>query len=201
MTTAPLVGEPLAYGIGFVVLVAYAFAKSWAESLVTVAHEGGHMATLALTGRGHRGFELTEGKDREGNSTTEGGTDPVDTSFGIGWWMSVFFGYATPPLAGLAGAHALAHGNGWGVLWAGIVLLAVALLWANNGFARAVTALGLAGVLWAAIAGGPRTQAGVAFALVWLLLIGGVGQAVSDRGGSDGQKMEAGVSPILLTPI
>jgi hypothetical protein len=29
------------------VLVAYAFAKSWTESLVTVAHEGGHMAILA----------------------------------------------------------------------------------------------------------------------------------------------------------
>jgi Peptidase M50B-like len=78
-----------------------------------------------------------------------------------------------------------------GVLWAGIVLLIVALLWANNGFARAVTALGLAGVLWAAITGGPQTPAAVAFALVWLLLIGGVGQAVGDRGGSDGPKMAA----------
>ena len=47
MTTAPLVGEPLAFGIGFVVLIAYIFAKSWAESLVAVAHEGGHVATLA----------------------------------------------------------------------------------------------------------------------------------------------------------
>jgi hypothetical protein len=191
MTTAPLVGEPLAFGIGFAVLVTYAFAKSWTESMVTVAHEGGHMATLALTGRGHRGFELNEGRDRAGSAATEGGTDPIDTGFGVGWWMSVFAGYATPPLAGLAGAHALADGNGWGVLWAGIVLLAVALLWANNAFARAVTALGLVGVLWVAIAGGPRTQAAVAFALVWLLLIGGAAQAVGDRGGSDGRKMAA----------
>jgi hypothetical protein len=164
MTTAPLVGDPLAFGIGFVVLVAYAFARSWTESLVTVAHEGGHMAALAVTGRGHRGFELNESKDREGNALTAGGTDPIDSSFGVGLWMSIFAGYATPPLIGLGGAHALAAGNGWGVLWAGIVLLIVALLWANNGFARAVTALGLAGVLWAALAGGPQTQAAVAFA-------------------------------------
>jgi len=47
MTTAPWVGDPLAFGLGAIVLVAYAFAKSWTESLVTVAHEGGHMATLA----------------------------------------------------------------------------------------------------------------------------------------------------------
>ena len=44
-------------------------------------------------------------------------------------------------------------------------------------------------MLWVAIAGGPRTQAATAFALVWLLLIGGVAQAIGDRGGSDGQKM------------
>jgi Peptidase M50B-like len=189
MTTAPWVGDPLAFGVGAIVLVAYAFAKSWTESLVTVAHEGGHMATLALTGRGHRGFTLEEGKDYEGNAATDGATRPIDSSFGVTWWLCVFSGYATPPLAGLAGAHALADGNGWGVLWAGIVLLTVALLWANNGFARAVTALGLAIVLWVAIAGGPRTQAATAFALVWLLLIGGVAQAIGHRGGSDGQKM------------
>ena len=47
MTTAPWVGDPLAFGVGAIVLVAYAFAKSWTESLVTVAHEGGHMAILA----------------------------------------------------------------------------------------------------------------------------------------------------------
>ena len=38
-------------------------------------------------------------------------------------------------------------------------------------------------------ADGPRTQAATAFALVWLLLIGGVAQAIGHRGGSDGQKM------------
>lgn len=182
----PLVGEPIAYGIGFAVLVVYGLAKSWAESLVTVTHEGGHMAMLALTGRGHRGFRLTEGKDSEGNPATNGGTQPVDNSWGVGKWMSLFAGYATPPLVGLGGAYVLTDGNGWGVLWAGIVLLTVALLWANNGLARAVTGLALAGVIWAAAAGSPRVQAAVAFALVWVLLIGGVAQAVGDNGGSDG---------------
>ena len=96
-------GEPLAFGIGFMVLVAYAFAKSWTESLVTVAHEGGHMATLALTGRGHRGFELSEGKDRAGNAATDGETDPIDLGFGVGWWASVFAGYATRRSSGSPG--------------------------------------------------------------------------------------------------
>ena len=58
------------------------FAKSWTESLVTVAHEGGHMATPALTGRGHRGFTLEEGKDYEGNAATDGATRPIDSTFG-----------------------------------------------------------------------------------------------------------------------
>jgi hypothetical protein len=89
MTTAPWVGDPLAFGVGAIVLVAYAFAKSWTESLVTVAHEGGHMAILALTGRGHRGFVLEEGKDRAGNAATDGATELIDSSFGVGRWVSL----------------------------------------------------------------------------------------------------------------
>ena len=73
----------MAFGVGAIVLVAYAFAKSWTESLVTVAHEGGHMAILALTGRGHRGFVLEEGKDQAGNAATDGATELIDSSFGL----------------------------------------------------------------------------------------------------------------------
>jgi hypothetical protein len=64
MTTTPWVGDPLAFGVGAIVLVAYAFAKSWTESLVTVAHEGGHMAILTVTGRG-RDSRLRKGEGKD----------------------------------------------------------------------------------------------------------------------------------------
>jgi hypothetical protein len=36
----PVVGEPLAWGLGFAMLLFVVFTDSWARSLVTVAHEG-----------------------------------------------------------------------------------------------------------------------------------------------------------------
>jgi hypothetical protein len=58
-----VVGEPIAFGIGFLVLVLVAFTGGWADSIVTVAHEGGHMLALLLSGRGIKGFKLTEGDE------------------------------------------------------------------------------------------------------------------------------------------
>jgi hypothetical protein len=55
----PVVGQPVAFGIGFLVLVLVAFSGGVADSLVTAAHEGGHMITSLMTGRGVRRFELT----------------------------------------------------------------------------------------------------------------------------------------------
>jgi hypothetical protein len=56
----PVVGEPVAYGIGFAVLVLVAFTGGFAASLVTVTHEGGHMAMGLLTGAGVTSFTLTD---------------------------------------------------------------------------------------------------------------------------------------------
>jgi Peptidase M50B-like len=180
----PVVGEPIAYGIGFVVLGLVAFTGTIADSLVTVAHEGGHMLTLLLTGRGVEKFTLEE----EGDQVT-GETSPVDE----GGWLSqviVFFsGYPIPPLAGLGGAYVIAAGNSWGVLWVGIVLLAAALLVASGTTALVVSVAALVGVIWAAIAGSPFVQAAVAVGLVWLLLIGGLGQIIVDGGGKDGTNL------------
>src|SRR3712207_6126549 len=95
VNAVPVIGQPLAYGIGFVMLAFVALTGSWARSLVTVAHEGGHMVLAALTGRGHRGFRIKD----DGNAATA----IVDDSFGVGDWFMTFAGYAFPPLLGLGG--------------------------------------------------------------------------------------------------
>lgn len=180
----PVVGEPIAYGIGFVVMGLIAFTGTIADSLVTVAHEGGHMLTNLLTGRGVEKFTLKEKEDQ-----VEGLTRAVDEG---GWLSQVIVfssGYPTPPLAGLGGAYVIAAGNSWGVLWVGIVLLVAALLVAAGTTALVVTVAALVGVIWAAVAGSPFVQAAVAVGLVWLLLIGGLGQIVVDAGGDDGAQL------------
>jgi hypothetical protein len=181
----PVIGEPVAFGIGFVVLVLVAFTGVLADSLVTVAHEGGHMLTDLLTGRGVKRFTLDEKEDR-----VNGATYPVDE----GGWLSqvivAFFGYPAPPLVGLGGAYVIADGNSWGVLWIGIVLLAAALLVAEGTTALVATGAAVGGVIWAVIAGSPSVQAAVAVGLVWLLLIGGLRQVIVDRGGGDGSNLK-----------
>jgi hypothetical protein len=78
----------------------------------------------------------------------------------------------------------VAHGNAWGVLWIGIVLLLALLLVSSNALALTITLLALAGILWAAVAGGAAVQAAVAVGLVWLLLIGGLRQVLVDNVGA-----------------
>jgi hypothetical protein len=171
----PVVGEPVAFAIGLVVLVLVAFTGALADSVVTVTHEGGHMVTLLLTGRGVAGFTLDEKEDR-----VDGGTSPVEKN---GWISNVivgFSGYPAPSVAGLGGAYVIADGNSWGVVWIGIVLLAAALLVARNSTALVITGVALAGLIWAATAGTPKVQAAVAVGLVWLLLIGGLRRIIMD---------------------
>jgi hypothetical protein len=167
-----VVGEPVAYGIGFLVLVLVAFTGGVAATIVRVAHEGGHMLAALISGNRVTKFELNDGDEVTGS----GRTSYRDGS--VGWFselVNMFAGYATPPLAGLGGAYVVADGNAWGVLLIGVVLLlAVLLIPEITPFALAVTSLLLAGVLWALIAGGPGVQAALAVGLVWLLLIGGL---------------------------
>jgi hypothetical protein len=170
VNAVPVVGEPLAYGIGFVMLLFVALTDSWAGSLVTVAHESGHMVLAAATGRGHRGFKIKD----DGNAVTE----IVDPSFGVGDWFVTFAGYAFPPLLGLGGVVLVQQGQAWSVLWVAIVLLLVAFYFAKNTLANAITLVALAGVVWAALDGTAFVQAAVAVALVWWLLLGGVRDAV-----------------------
>jgi hypothetical protein len=166
----PVVGTPMAYGLGFLVLILIAFAESWAGSVVSIAHEGAHMAMAVLTFRGHHGFELLE----NGNARTS----IADPSFGVGDWFVTFAGYALPPLLGVGGANLLRNGNAWGTLWIAIVLMFVAFLQARNALANLVTLLALFGTGYVALTGSPVLQAGLAVALVWWMLIGGLVSAI-----------------------
>ena len=165
----PVMGRPVAYGIGFLVLVLLAFTGGVADAVITVAHEGGHMITALMTGRGVVAFGLIGKEDR-----TDGGTrvTPIRGT-GASDIIIGFAGYATPPVAGLVGAYTVAHGNSWGVLWAAIVLLGAVLLVRSNGLARTFTGLMAVFIFWAAVAGAAALQAAVAVGVVWLLLIGG----------------------------
>lgn len=160
----PIVGEPMAYGIGFIVLLLVLLTGSWAGSLVTVVHEGGHMTVALLTFRGHSGFSLNDGGG--------GGTNGIDSRWGLGWILTAFAGYATPPLVALGAAGLVANGNPWAVLWAAIVLFIVAFVVARNPFASLVALLVLASVVYVAIWGTVDLQAAVAVGLAWWLLFG-----------------------------
>ena len=129
----PVVGTPLAYGIGFVVLLLIVFTESWAGSLTTVAHEGAHMVLAVLTFRGHSGFKLNDG----GGAATK----IDDPSWGVGDYLITFAGYAAPPLLGLGGAHLVRAGNPGGVLVIALILGLAAFFQARNQLAYVVTLL------------------------------------------------------------
>ena len=165
VNTVPVVGQPLAYAIGVGVLLLVVFTGSWARSLVTVAHEGGHIIVGTLTFRRPIGFTLRDG----------GGGD---TSFPKGGWsvgdiLTTFAGYPLPPLAGLCGAYLVRDGNTGGVLWIALVLLLAAFFQADNALAGVVTLIAFLATGWAVYNGGAELKAAVAVGLVWWTLIGG----------------------------
>jgi hypothetical protein len=171
LNAVPVIGQPLAYGIGFLVLILVAFARPWSEALVTVAHESGHMITAIITGRGFKNFRLTE----DGG----GATPLINYSPGIADTIVRFSGYPTPPLMGLAGAALISKGQVWSVLWLAVVLLFVVFFQAarlneeGGPITQAIVLLAFLAVAWIAIDGPLALQAAVAVGLTWLLLIGG----------------------------
>jgi hypothetical protein len=173
----PVVGRPVAFGIGFLALVLVVFGGGATDSLVTVVHEGGHMITALMTGRGVVFFELTGKDDR-----TDGGTGVTRIKgFGASDIIIGSAGYPAPSLVGLGGAYAVAHGSSWGVLWISVILLLAMLLVRSNGLALTITLLLVAGILWTALAGPAMLQASVAVGIVWVLLLGGLRRIFLDN--------------------
>ncbi|MBA2309964.1 MAG: M50 family metallopeptidase [Pseudonocardiales bacterium] len=174
-----IAGAPVVYGTGVIiaVLVALPATTTWVGSLVTVAHEGGHVVLAILSGRGPRDFKVHE--------STGGGV----TEFGGGWGSrphpGVFVGDITPPMLGLAGAYLVLAGHAWSLLWAAIVLLLAAWAKAMDFFTGLVVLLAGVGIGWVAVRGSPDLQTGLAVALVWLMPLGGVRSLADLRLGSD----------------
>jgi Peptidase M50B-like len=161
----PVIGTPLAYGLGFGVLVLVVLTDSWAGSLITVAHEGGHMIVAVLTLRGHEGFTI----DDEGG----GATTLVRYHWSISDLVTRFAGYATPPLLGLGGAALVHRGNAGGALVISVLLMVAAYFQARNALAIVVTTLVAVGCGWALFAGTPVVKVAVAVVLIWWMLLGG----------------------------
>lgn len=175
---------PVAWVTGVVVLLLVVFTGSWAGALVTVAHEGGHLAVAALTGRSPSGFRVHEGAGG-GYATFAGG-------WGLGLILIFFAGYVTPPVLGLGGAWLVLHDRSWLVLWGAVALLAGVLFLAETAFTWVLVVVAGCGIGWAALRGDAELQRWLATGLVWLMLLGGVwslrGQGFG-RGGSDAARL------------
>ncbi len=171
-------GQPVVHITGFVVLLLVAFTGTWVGSLVTVAHEGGHVIVAVLTGRGPSGFAVGEGKG--------GGATVFTGGWGAGLILVYLAGYLTPPLVGLAGANLVLAGQSWSLLWASLLLLLGAYFQARGLFTNLIVLLAGGGIGWVAVQGGSELQAGVAVALVWLMLLGGVTSLVGQGFGKEG---------------
>jgi hypothetical protein len=133
---------------------------------ITLAHEGGHMLTNLLTLRGNDYWRLEDNAD--------GLTVSKESGFWLTQLVVFFFGYATPPLLGLAAAALIARSNAWAVLLATIVLCVLAVALSRNALAFVVPALIVIGLTWLLLAGSGSLQAAFAVGIAWFLLLGGL---------------------------
>lgn len=164
---APIVGQPVAYGMALAMLVLYVFAEFVGRYPLVLAHEGGHMLALILFLRPIDYWEL--------NDNATGATGHADIKWAPSTPIMTFAGYATPPLLGLGGAALIAAGNAWGVLILTLVLCILALVPARKcGLAFLIPLLIVLGVGWSLIDGSPDVRAAVAVGIVWYLLLGGI---------------------------
>jgi hypothetical protein len=133
--------------------------------VVTIAHEGGHAAVAALTGRRLQGVRL--------HSDTSGLTVSSGRPTGPGVVFTLLAGYLSPSVLGLAAAATLAAGRVLPVLWVSVLLLGALLLLIRNVFGVltvVVTAALIVGVAgWAP----DRWQGPAAYLLTWFLLLAG----------------------------
>ena len=137
-----------------------------ARHAITIAHEGGHALVAVLTGRRLRGIKV--------HSDTSGLTLSAGRPTGFGMVLSLFAGYVTPSLLGLAGAVLLAKGRITLLLWAAVLLLFAMLVMTRNTYG-VLSVLATTGVVFAVSwFTPPEAQAAFAYAGVWFLLLGGV---------------------------
>lgn len=131
--------------------------------VVTIAHEGGHAAVAAMTGRSLQGVRL--------HSDTSGLTVSSGRQRGPGVVLTLLAGYPAPAAVGLAGAFALAHDRVRLTLVVALLLLLVLLLQIRNVFG-VVSVVLTGGALLLVNGWAPLTvRSAAAYLLVWFLLL------------------------------
>ena len=148
-----------------VALLLVLWPLSWRvlRHVVTIAHEGGHAAVAAATGRTLEGVRL--------HSDTSGLTVSSGRATGPGVVLTLLAGYPAPALVGLAGAFALAHDRLRLTLVVALLGLLVLLLQIRNVFG--VVSVVATGAVLLAVTGyaPPVVQSAAAYLLVWFLLL------------------------------
>lgn len=163
--TQPAPPDALVLLTGLAALALIGWRPTWRllRGVVTIAHEGGHAAVAALTGRQLRGVRL--------HSDASGLTLSRGRPTGPGMVCTLAAGYVAPSLLGLGGALLLGSGHVAALLWSGVALLLVMLLLVRNSYG-VVSVLATATVV-AALAGygSAAVQAAFGYLLVWFLLL------------------------------
>lgn len=170
---APIVGQPVAYGMAVAMAFLYVFATYVGRYPMVLAHEGGHMLALVLFLRPIDYYEIDE---EDGGLTKSVSAPPKWSPANL---VVTFVGYVVPPLFGLIGAHLIADGNAWGVLILTLFLCVLALVPARKwGLAFLIPLLIVLGIGWTLIDGTPQVRAAVTVGIVWYLLVGGLARII-----------------------
>ena len=161
--------EPgLIVAAGAAALVAVLVPVVWrfARTGITITHEGGHALMAVLTGRRLQGIRL--------HSDTSGLTVARGKPRGFGMVLTLAAGYLAPSLLGLGAAALLAAGHVTLLLWIALALLFAVLVMIRNWYGL-LAVLVTGGLVYAVTRyAAASTQALVAYAAVWFLLLGGV---------------------------
>jgi hypothetical protein len=137
-----------------------------ARNAITIAHEGGHALIAVLTGRRLTGIRL--------HSDTSGLTLSAGRPTGPGMAFTLFAGYVSPALIGLAGAFVLGGNRITLLLWVTIALLLAMLVMIRNVYGALALVVTGGVVLLVSLYTDARVQAVFAYTAVWFLLLGGV---------------------------
>ncbi|MBB4929492.1 hypothetical protein F4561_000312 [Lipingzhangella halophila] len=158
----------LVVGTGICALLVVLTRDPWriARNVVTIAHEGGHAVVALLSGRQLTGIRL--------HSDTSGVTVSRGKPTGIGMILTVFAGYVTPSLVGLAGILLLLGDRITAMLWISILVLATMLLLIRNVYG-VVSVVGTGTVIFLVSWFTPAAvQAGFAYLFTWFMLFAGM---------------------------
>jgi hypothetical protein len=188
----PIVGEPVAFGAGFIALLFVCFSTVIGRNFYAYAAVGGQLLVLVGLAQRTDGFAIAE----KGPLT---GTGVVG---GRGWIVSVIVlvaWYIAPSLLGLAGAALIAAGNPWAVLLAATIFSILALIAARNALAFTIPLLVVLGLGAALLYGSGEQQAFAATFVVWFLLIAGTLWALrTSSGGFSGSLAERTLIPGVI---